>query len=249
MPAVLALPAFWGAVAAGAGGGAAIYGANKTSGAAENAANLQSDSAAKALAFQKQQAALDARNNAASQLASYGQYASRENRIGQLGQMFGLPARDVPPPPAYLTAEASPGYDPFSATGGNPLPSTPTTPTSTSTTPSANPVTANLSDPKAWMALVGNDQALSQWVQQGLGPKADPGLVNYYVGKIKGQPGANPTEQAGSANYWMQKLQTDPSVTGRVAPTASAAVPSTAANMFLPQNSVLTPALQMPGGR
>jgi hypothetical protein len=86
-------------------------------------------------------------------------------------------------------------------------------------TPAA-PNFGNLSDPSTWMSLVGNDAMLKQWVTQGLGTKgaATPGLVDYYVGKIKGQPGANATEQAGSAAYYLQKLQNDPNVTGKPAP-------------------------------
>jgi hypothetical protein len=71
----------------------------------------------------------------------------------------------------------------------------------------------NLSDPNAWMGLVGNDAQLTQWVQQ-QNPGLSPDLVQYYVGKIKGQPGANPTEQAGSANYWADKLKADPTTGG-----------------------------------
>jgi hypothetical protein len=71
----------------------------------------------------------------------------------------------------------------------------------------------NLSDPSAWMGLVGNQSQLTQWVQQ-QNPNLSPGLVQYYASKIQGQPGANPTEQAGSANYWMQKIQSDPTTGG-----------------------------------
>lgn len=75
----------------------------------------------------------------------------------------------------------------------------------------------NLSDPSSWMNLVGNDQQLRSWVQSQQ-PQlfaSNPSLLDYYVSKIKGQPGANPTEQAGSANYWAGKIGQDPGVTGQ----------------------------------
>ncbi len=88
-------------------------------------------------------------------------------------------------------------------------------PGTTSPAPMPNvPVGGNLSDPATWMALVNNPTGLRAWVQQGLGPNASPQLIDYYVSKVQGQPGANPTEQAGSAQYWMQKLQSDPTLGG-----------------------------------
>lgn len=129
MPAVLALPAFWGAVS-GVGAGVGAIGAAKLSGnASRDAANLQvqasdsavsaqtaaanraldaqTQSAANTLAFQKQQAAQDQSNFQNTQLANYGQYANRQQNIGYLGQLLGLPARNIPPPPAYLTSPQS----------------------------------------------------------------------------------------------------------------------------------------------
>ncbi len=83
----------------------------------------------------------------------------------------------------------------------------------------------NLSDPSAWMGLVGDDAKLTQWVQS-QNPGLAPDLVQYYVGKIKGQPGANPTEQAGSANYWGGKLKSDPTTGGgSAAPGGFASIP------------------------
>lgn len=70
----------------------------------------------------------------------------------------------------------------------------------------------NLGDPSTWMNLVRNPTQLAQWVRSGLGPNASDQLVNYYVGKIQQQPGANLNEQAGSAGYWMDKLQRDPNI-------------------------------------
>lgn len=69
----------------------------------------------------------------------------------------------------------------------------------------------DLNNASSWMNLVNNDQQLDAWVGQWI---KDPQLRAYYVGKIKGQPGANAAEQAGSASYWANKIQQDPSLTG-----------------------------------
>lgn len=210
--------------------------ADKQTAAANYAAEQQAKSTAEALAFQKQQAAQDQANFNSTSGANYGQWAAREGRLSSIGQALGLPARDIP---AFVPSPT--------------LSSSQTAPTSGPTTSGQQP-SRNLSDPNAWMSLVGNTPALTSWVQQGLGPSASPDLVSYYVGKIKGQPGANPTEQAGSANYWMQKLQSDPNVTGKAgAPAASTAtrqpVPATlgqAAMYSGPSATPLTPALMAP---
>lgn len=126
------------------------------------------------------------------------------------------------PPTANIHANAAPDYGfdnnppPVSpAPSPAPPPVTPppasTAPPTTSAPPAAAPIDfGNLNDPAAWMNLVRNPEQLRAWVQQGLGPNADAQLINYYVGKVQGQPGANPTEQAGSANYWLDKLRRDP---------------------------------------
>lgn len=121
MPA-LALPAFWGAITAGATGGALIYGANKQASTSADAAKLQTDaanhaadvqgkSAADTLAFQKEQAALDADRQDATQHANYTQWASKERRLGSLGELFNFGGRDIP---AY---EPLPGTHNAGATG------------------------------------------------------------------------------------------------------------------------------------
>jgi hypothetical protein len=231
------------AIGTGVGG---IYAAHKAGegaelqvNAANRAADLSKQSNDAALEFQKQQAALDAARANATQQANYEQFRAHEQRLSDFGQALGLAPRNIP------------AYQPLPQT----LPSTQTTPTSGQTpagqTPQAN--LGNLSDPNAWMALVNDTPKLTQWVAGALGPaaQAKPDLVSYYVGKIKGQPGANPTEQAGSANYWMQKLQSDPNVTGiasRAVPGASSAAgyASTMPMATPARPMVMTPALQMP---
>jgi hypothetical protein len=107
---------------------------------------------------------------------------------------------------------------------------------------SAAPVAtdASLSDPAAWMALVGNDAALTAFVTKGLGNAASvPGLVDYYVGKVKGQPGANAAEQAGSAAYWNQKFANDPHNTGSTTTLAAMSTPTVGKAPFQPSASSL----------
>ncbi len=205
--------------------------------ASSHAADLQKASNDAALKFQQDQAALDAvRANATAQ-ANYNQFHAHEQRMSDFGQALGLAPRNIP---AY-----------------EPLPTTATAPTSAQTpagtTPQGMPAAGNLSDPNAWMALVNDTPKLTQWVTSGLGAaaQAKPDLVSYYVGKIKGQPGANPTEQAGSANYWMQKLQSDPNVSGiaarsAAAPNSASGYASTMPMMTPARQMAYTPALQMP---
>ena len=262
----MAATAFWGAVGAGAAAGATIYGANKSSNAATTAAQTQSKaatdaaklqtdatthaadlsakSAADTLAFQKQQADQDFANANATGQANYNQWAARENRLSNFQQMLGMSGRDIP------------AYEPLKKvdTTGNPLPSTTTTPTSstlpTGQTPSGAASTGDLSNPSAWMALVGNDSALKAWITQGLGSAAQtPGLVDYYAKVIKGQPGANASEQAGSAAYYLQKFAADPNNTGKTAATKTVApANSMASAVYTPTTYApnITPALQMP---
>ena len=224
-----------GAVASGAiQSHAAGEAAKQQTSAANYAADQQAKATADALAFQRQQAAQDQENFNSTSSANYGQWAAREARLSSIGQALGLPARNIP---AFVPSPT--------------LSATQTAPNTGKTAPGQQP-SGNLSDPNAWMSLVSNTPALSSWVAQGLGPTASPDLVNYYVGKIKGQPGANPTEQAGSANYWMQKLQSDPNVTGRAAAPAAAGRPPVPATLgqaggFMPTASTpYTPALMAP---
>lgn len=126
MPA-LAIPAFWYAVSAGAGAAAGIYGANKSSDAADNAANLQSKSAADALDFTRQKEAQDQANFISTQKANYAQYVAQQARLApyqamgaaasaRLATGLGLKPQAMPalPPP--------PDYTMFSGAGTSPKP-------------------------------------------------------------------------------------------------------------------------------
>lgn len=250
--------AFWGAVGAGATAGAQVYGAHKQAGAQREATAAQSQANAAAIAEQQRQDAMQKEEFDRQQAMAKAQWdaeqairapyrAAGAQALSSLGDLLGTPFQLGVNAPTY----AAPAYTPPT------LPSSSTAPTSTSTLPSANA----LGDPSTWMGLVGNTPALTDWVRQGLGPKASADLVNYYVGKIKGQPGANPTEQAGSANYWLQKLRSDPNVTGQssastlpratMPPTSLAPflTPSTVSgNAFAPSYAPVIPISQLYGG-
>jgi hypothetical protein len=106
--------------------------------AANYAAKLQSDAAARALQFQQQQSAIDQQNFQKTQNANYGQFqtasnenygqyaagaqtdydrwALHQNNMGYLGQLLGLPARQLPA--AHIAAPPVYGANPFD-TGGS----------------------------------------------------------------------------------------------------------------------------------
>lgn len=216
MPAAVAIPLALAAGSATAG----IVGSKISSNAGKDAASSQGDAAVKAAQIQADSAnkqgeltaksAADAlaysRQQSQLSLDQYNQQQQRLQPYRNLGAFaLGQPMSEGPAP---LT-----------------LPNLPGTQTTPNTGPAASgqAPSGNLTDPSAWMSLVGNDAELSKWVTQGLGSAASkPGLVDYYVGKIKGQPGANANEQAGSAAYWLQKLQSDPNGGG----AGSAATPA-----------------------
>lgn len=122
MGAVAAMPAFWGAVSATAGAGAGIYGAHKTSSAAnraadlsvqaaDRAATLQAKSAADALSFAKQQEEERKREWEATQARNFGLYKEREAQlqpyrnvgaaaVGQMGRP--IPGMTQAPAPGSL---------------------------------------------------------------------------------------------------------------------------------------------------
>ncbi len=132
------------AAAAGAGiysankqSNAAENAANTQTQAANYAAKLQSDAAQRALDFQKQQAAIDEANFQKTQNANYGQFqtasnetygqyaagaqtdydrwALHQNNMGYLGQLLGLPARQLPA--ANIAAPPVYGANPFATSG------------------------------------------------------------------------------------------------------------------------------------
>lgn len=125
MPAALALPAFWGAVSVGVadtagivagkmGANASREAANATVTATNHAADLQSQSNAEALAFEKQKDAEAQANAARTEQANYNQWAAREWRLSDFGQALGLSARNIPAyqPMAGAGSPAADGTDP-----------------------------------------------------------------------------------------------------------------------------------------
>lgn len=200
-----------GAIGAGTTAAASIYSANKQSDSAKTATDQQAKSNDAALAFEKQQAEAAYQSNESTRKANYDQWASREGTIAGVAGQHGLNVNI----PGYV-----PSVDPnLNGTIAGATGSAPPAPGSPSQSGGSVPSLSALSTPSSWMNLVKNPQQLSAWVQQGLGPSANPGLVNYYVGKIQGQPGITPAEQAGGAAYWLQKIQSGGAPTGSIAGT------------------------------
>ncbi len=101
------------AIAGGAAAGATVYGAHKAAASNREAADIgaqsQKDSSAaqtksneETLAFQKQQAENDYRNQELTRRANYDQYASGQNRFASLDSAVGLAPRQVP---AYVPSQ------------------------------------------------------------------------------------------------------------------------------------------------
>ncbi len=145
MPAVAAIPAFWGAVTAASAGTAGVIGAKIASGASEkaadtqsqaasHAADLQSQAAKDALAFQQRQAAQDQSNFETTQKANYNQWLPHEQRMSSLGQLVGLSPRDIP---AYVPSSNVLGSSQTAPTSG---------PTATGQAPSGDAVTQAILD-------------------------------------------------------------------------------------------------------
>ena len=131
-----------GLAGSGAAVGTGIYGAKKQAKLAKEAAQLQTQQATsaaesqersnrEALEYTKQkdeQARIDAQN---AERANYAQWLAREQRLSYLGELAGLPARDIPSLPDYLQpGGARPGgMPPAASTGasgaGGEIPATP----------------------------------------------------------------------------------------------------------------------------
>lgn len=101
--AAAALPFTMSAIGAGATATGAIVSGHEQASAANNAAKIQSQSADKALQFEREQAARDQANFEATQKANYDQYAARQGDLSTLGNMVGLPSRNIP---AYVPTTA-----------------------------------------------------------------------------------------------------------------------------------------------
>jgi hypothetical protein len=103
MPAIAAVPLIAAAVSGGAsvaGSAIAAHGSNKAAqssiAAANHAADVEAQSQAEALAFQRQQAENTYRNTEVNRRGNYDQWAARESRLGSIGQLLGYGARPVP---------------------------------------------------------------------------------------------------------------------------------------------------------
>lgn len=237
MPAVLALPAFWGAVSAGAAVSGGIIAGKMQSNASRDAANLQVGSINKAaelqkqssdaaLEFQKSQATEDARRFEQTQQANYNQWAAREGRMSDFGQALGLSARHIP---QYQS----------SMPGGSP---------------------SGAADPK--VAAFVADWQRTHPVSEGIGPVADAlkkaglssGRFDYGGGNLSNNEvtvGGKPYKVLGGegtpAAYWYVPGMNDSGGTVNAISGLSRVVGGTPAPAYASNfMNILTPALQTP---
>lgn len=237
MPA-LALPAFWGAITAGAAGTAGIVGAKISSGAAKDAAattgaaathaaDLQSQATQQALDFQKEQAENAFQNNEASRQGNYGQFSAQQTRLKSVGEALGIPNAGGMEIPAYV-----PGVDPN--LGGPSMPSVGQA--------AGAPASGNPTDPAAIMAqLTQNYQKLGV---QPTGPGSGPTDAAYYAQRIAQTGGLTPANMS----YWFGpqgRIATDLSKAG--APASSSASAGSVGSYLTPYAPVpVAPALTAP---
>lgn len=156
-----------------------------------SAAGQQTQSAAEALAFQKQQAAYDATVAETNRHANYDQYTDRQNMLGSVGEALGLPHRNVSP---YVPLPASP----YAMTPGQALGQQPGPGGAPGGTP--GPTSGNLADP----ALI---HAQLEGIYRNLGvaptgPGTGPTDIAYMAGKIKDTGGWTPE----NASYWPGRI-------------------------------------------
>lgn len=93
MPAVIP---FIPLIAAGAAGGAQVVGAHMQASGANRVADRQSADAARAMAFERDQAENAYRNGEATRKANYDQWAAGQRRIGQLYRQRGWGDLEIP---------------------------------------------------------------------------------------------------------------------------------------------------------
>lgn len=248
MPAVLALPAFWGAVGAAGAGTAAIVGAHETSSAtqdaaattsaaANHAADLQAQAAQQSLVFQQAQSENAYQNNEASRQGNYGQWAAQQGRLKSVGEALGIPNAAGMEIPAYV-----PGVDPHMGSSvGNALVSPGSG--APASTPSAS---GNPTDPNAIAAqLQANYKALGVTPT---GPGSGPTDLAYYAGKVAQTGGLTPQNIA----YWFGPTGRIASDLGQAnggsgAPTSASSAGSVGSYLSNYMPVPMAPALSAPG--
>lgn len=243
MPALIAAPIFWAAVA---GGGATVAAgamashsagkaANQQTAAANHAADLQSKAAADTLAFQRQQAEADFQNSETSRHGNYDQWAAGQRRLQTLNDLLGLGPRDIP--------DYVPGIDP-NLTGGGPTTGAggpPTTQGGSSTTGagSGGPPTVDAS--KGDIAA----QVSAYFKSRGVADTETPYWTQKWAEFGANDPAYFNTRLAAADIFGGKKSST----TGTTPPT-TAPYKGTVNSWLTPgyQRQPLTPSLQMPGG-
>ena len=208
---------------------AGVAGAKISSDASTKAANIAATSTTNAsaaqtkaneetLAFQKQQAENDYKNQEITRQANYNQYATGQTRLQGLDSAVGLAPRQVP---AYVASQ-DPNYTGTSSStpsagqvlGGSPSTTTPSTSSKGST---------NYSDIGAWLQ---NQAATNPNVDPIL---KTPGGIAYYTQAIQNSGGLN----AQNADYWVNK-STLASAGGAVGATSKSTTTPTSTSSAVP---------------
>jgi hypothetical protein len=232
MPAVIPLAI----VAAGAIGG--IGAAKISSGASNNAADIQAKSASDAMAltakgnadtlqYEKDQAAQTQANFNTTQKANYDQWAAAQQRKSAYGQMFGAPAQDIP---AYQAPTTLASYA--------------TTPPATTTTPGGSSSTspAPTSGDASTQALA----AFYKSIGVTPGPRGSGGTdIAYYADALNAHGG--PT--ADNLGYFTDRIKTDlskASTGGGAAATSTPSPYTTLSSYGAPAAPPITGYLSMP---
>ena len=194
--------------------------------AAKYAAELEDKRAKEALAFTKQQAETDFRNQELARKANYDQWLARESRVSDFGTRVGLPSRSIP---AYAA-----GIDP-NYTGGGTLAGAAAGPTMPTATPDGGVATVSAAN-----GAIG-PQVANYFAARGVTP--NPTSVDYWAQKWNEFGAKDPT-------YFNTRLaQADEFGGGAAAPAPAGNRYSTMAQAAgLPYLSApVTPSLQMPG--
>jgi hypothetical protein len=237
--------------------GSSIYAANRSSGAAKEAAKDQTTAAnyaadksseanAAALDFQKQQAAADQAKYEASQRANYAQYLTHYNAVKGLGGQLGVNLPDAPSYDAALGTSGAPSAAPPAASPGASTPPG-------AAAPGGGPVLTGATAPPAYTGAPTDRAAITAWVSSLASlPGADPSLAKdpgYWAGRILdtgGLTGAN-------TDYWV-KASTGPTAFvnnpnreggGAGAGAGGGSLP-TGINAYLPSGTPQAPALVRP---
>lgn len=207
-----------------------LFGAHMQTAAADKSAQIAADAAkygadkvaaaeAAALAFQKSTGENAFQNSEVGRRTDYAWQAAREKRLGYLGDLLGMPAREIP---AFI-----PGVDPHFDTGGGS--SAPGADYSGAFSPTA---ASNPNDPAAITAAL--NAYYKSVGKTPTGPGTGPTDIGYFAGRVGQTGGLTPD----NINYWFgPNGRISQELAGTVKPEAAAST----AGLFAPQPAARAP--------